>query len=264
MHRYLSRAILITLVTCLMVVIPVAADAAYNVGFKSGAIEITSPKVSGFDAEGVMEIAGKAGVDRVWICLRGPNGEIETVPLDVSNGDFKGQIWLRFGAGKYTVWAGNDAYHFDGKIRFEVLNRFADEVRYLAPSAYVDSDHPEIVELARSLTNGLMTNTEKAKAIHEWVTANVAYDYTAYLNGDRQEIARASEGLAAKEGLCRDYAFLTAAFARAAELPARVVYGQARSNPGWDEPVPCLERVPDRRPLGEPGYHLGRRVYQER
>lgn len=235
MHRYLSGTILITLIAIMTVMVPfTTADAAYSVGFKAGAIEITSPSVSGFDTEGVLSIEGKAGVERVWIALRGPNGETETVPLEVIDGAFNGDIWLRFGDGKYTVWAGDDAYRFDGKIRFELENRCDQEIRYTAPSGYVDSDHAEIAKLAGLLTDGLTDDVAKAKAIHAWVTGNISYDYAAYLNGDR-EMMKASEVLRARKGLCRDYAMLTAALARAAGLPARVVYGQAGSNPGWDD-----------------------------
>jgi len=236
MHRYLSGTIVIIILTVMAVMAPFAsAEAAYSIGFKSDIIEIISPSKNGSQVGGVLEIEGRASVARVWIALRGPNGDTETVPFDVIDGAFAGEIRLRFGAGKYTVWAGDNAYRFDGKIRFEVQNRTDQEVRYIAPSHYIDSDHPAILALARSLTGKLTDDVEKAKAIHRWVTGNISYDYAAYLNGGGQEIMKASEVLEAREGLCRDYAILTAALARAAGIPARVVYGQAGSNPGWDD-----------------------------
>lgn len=236
MHRYQSGIVVIIILTVMAVMVPfTSAEAAYSVGFKTDIIEITSPSKNGTEVGGVLYIEGRASVDRVWIALRGPNGEVETVPFEVKDGGFTGEIWLRFGTGKYTVWAGDNAYRFNGKIRFEVQNRSDQELRYIAPSGYVDSDHPEIVALARSLTSKLTDDRDKVKAIHAWVTGNISYDYAAYLNGGGQEIKKASEVLAAREGLCRDYAMLTAALARAAGVPARVVYGQAGSNPGWDD-----------------------------
>lgn len=153
------------------------AEGAYSIGFESERIEITSSDTSGLAYDQVFTVAGRSSLDQVWFCVRGPGGELATCPADVSGGTFRTDIHLRFGPGTYTVWAGDNPTRFDGIIRFEVINRQQGDVRYLTPSAYVDSDHPDVVQLAGSLVQPTMGELEKLGVIYGWVTGNLSYDY---------------------------------------------------------------------------------------
>jgi len=219
-----------------------AAEAAYKVSFESPNIEITSPSMNNQSIEGVLTVKGLSGLDKVWLCVRGPAGEISTYPAEVKEGHFTADIWLRFGEGTYTIWAGKDANHFDGAIRFEVQNATKKDNRYQAPSAYVDSNNPEIIKLAESLVTQDMNDMQKLQAIHDWVAGNIAYDYKAYLAGENK-LVTASETIKTRSGICRDYAFVTAALARATGIPARVVYGQADGNGQWTSQLHAWNEV---------------------
>jgi transglutaminase-like putative cysteine protease len=151
----------------------------------------------------------------------------------MKDGEFNLDIWLRFGAGTYTIWAGDNPNRFDGKIRIVLESSFNQDLRYLAPSAYVDSTNPRLIKLTNSLLKPSMTELEKTKAIYDWVTRNISYDYNAYLKNENI-LTTASSVLQTKEGLCRDYAFLTAALARAAGLQAKVVYGSTGKSGNWE------------------------------
>ncbi len=203
----------------------IPAEGTYSIGFRTASIEITKPVASGVSCDGILQTEGKSDLQQVWFCLRGPEGEIATYPVPVSNGRFQANIHLRFGPGTYTVWAGDNPYHFDGKIRFLVENRSQSDTRYLAPSAYVDSDNGKVAALASALANARLTDREKLEAIYDWVTGNISYDYCAYKSG-RNLLVKASTTLEKKTGTCRDYSFVVAALARAAGLPARVIYGK--------------------------------------
>lgn len=74
-----------------------------------------------------------------------------------------------------------------------------------------------------------MTDEEKLKAIYQWVTKNISYDYEAYQE-QKTELKPASLIIQEKKGMCCEYSFVVAALARAAGLEARVVFGQARTN----------------------------------
>lgn len=239
---YLTKILLSLVLVFVLFGFSSEADASYSVGFKTPVIEITSPGSDDLTFDGILPVEGKSSLGKVWFCLRGPAGELVTYYADVSGGSFKLDLPLRFGQGKYTVWAGDNNKKFDGKIRFEVNNRQMLDTRYTAPSAYVDSNHPEIVSLAAELTSPEMTDLQKLQAIHKWVTENISYDYQLYLSGENR-LVTASQTLKDRQGNCRDYAFLVAALARAAGLPARVVYGQAGNQESWSTQLHAWNEV---------------------
>jgi hypothetical protein len=233
-EKNVYRVLLILLIcTSLLMGTGLTVQAAYSVGFKSAAIEITSPDTNGQAFDGSLYVEGKTGLSQIWLCVRGPEGELETYPAEVTDDEFRVRLHLRFGKGTYTVWAGDNPTKFDGKIRFEVKNSVTEDIRYTAPSAYVDSSHKDVQALAKSLVRPTMTDMEKVQAIHDWAASNIKYDYNAYLNGENI-LRTASETIKDKKGTCRDYSFVVAALARALGIPARIVYGNvADSDKGW-------------------------------
>ncbi|MGE5403763.1 MAG: transglutaminase domain-containing protein [Candidatus Saccharibacteria bacterium] len=233
-QRRISSIILIIALTATMLGLNTAtAMADYSIGFTNSDIQITSPSTSGSTYNGTLEVSGTSRLQKVWFAVRGPQGELITYPANVRDGQFKLNMYLRFGAGKYTIWAGNNNTQFDGTIRFEINNANQDMTRYTTPSAYVDSDNPAIVALVQSIIKPGMTDAEKLKTIHDWVAKNISYDYQQYLNGENR-IVPASQTLKERTGVCRHYAFLVAAMCRAAGLPAKVVYGEAVSDGSWE------------------------------
>lgn len=201
---------------------------AYLVSFSSDVAEISAPAQNGTICNGVISIKGTSQLKQVWLCVRGPKGEITTHPIEVVGKSFQYDLPLRFGAGTYTIWAGDTAQHFDGRIRFEVVNSTDSDLRYSTPSAYVDCNNETVTQLSNSLIKPGMTEDQKLEAIYQWVTENISYDYTAYKE-NKNILKKASTVIVEKKGTCRDYSFTVAALARAAGLEAKVVYGQARN-----------------------------------
>ena len=96
----------------------------------------------------------------------------------------------------------------------------------LAPTRFLESDAPEIVELAGSLTRA--TPSETATALFDWVRDEVRYDpWTAM---DPPEQYRATAILARRRGYCVQKAVLLAALARAAGIPTRLGFADVRNH----------------------------------
>ena len=208
--RKITARLLPSILAALAIMAVLAAPtlaAAYSIAFSSSAIQVTSPSVNNAVCDKTLSIEGTSTLSKVWICLRGPNGEVAAYPAEVRNGRFCEEIWLRFGTGKYTVWAGDNEKRFDGKIRFEIENSSQEDYRNLAPSAHVNSDDQVIQRIADSIITEKMSDKEKAQAIHNWVTNNIAYDTTAYFSGN-VGLNSATDIIASKKGLCRDYPFV--------------------------------------------------------
>ena len=222
----------IIIALCFCFITSPAAMAGYSVGFATNEIQIKSPPGNGTEVHGILPVSGTAKVDEVWFCVRGPKNEVEAQMATVSDGKFSIELTLRFGPGKYTIWAADNKTSFDGEIRFIAYNVVEDN-RYTSASTYVDSNNAEIIKLSKSLVNENMTDIEKARVIHDWVAGNIEYDYQAYLAGDLG-LKTASVTLRDKSGLCGGYSFLFAALCRAADIPARVIQGKASGTDEWE------------------------------
>ncbi len=98
-------------------------------------------------------------------------------------------------------------------------------IPYLMPSRYCESDRLE--HWARRRFAGL-SGGALALALAAWVEAHLDYGWT-----DGSGRTGALETFAQRRGVCRDYAHLLVALARAMEIPARCVAAYA---PGVDPP----------------------------
>jgi transglutaminase-like putative cysteine protease len=90
-----------------------------------------------------------------------------------------------------------------------------DVFQYVRPSRYCESDR--LGPLARAEFGGLV-GADLLAGVSSWVGVNI--DYVA---GSSRPIDGAVETLLAREGVCRDFAHLTAALLRANDVAARVV-----------------------------------------
>ena len=98
-------------------------------------------------------------------------------------------------------------------------------IPYLLPSRYCPSDRLEgfVRQRFAGLSGGAM-----AAALTDWVATRLTYR-----SGSSQGDTTALDTFASRMGVCRDYAHLLVALARAAEIPARCVSAYA---PGVDPP----------------------------
>jgi transglutaminase-like putative cysteine protease len=90
---------------------------------------------------------------------------------------------------------------------------------YLANTAYVDCNDPKIVGEAREVAGARTNLYEIAVQIQEWVHQQMSPTPTMGLPRTAVEI------MGDRRGVCRDYALLFTALARAAHLPTRLCAG---------------------------------------
>lgn len=92
----------------------------------------------------------------------------------------------------------------------------------LAPSA----TSTKIRQEAESITQNAASDLEKLKAIYDWVTTNIYYNY-GMLNGTFPRAVKAEDTYLSKSSVCAGYANLTKALCNAVGIPCRVVTGYA-------------------------------------
>jgi transglutaminase-like putative cysteine protease len=118
---------------------------------------------------------------------------------------------------------------------------------YLAPSAYLESNSPEIRKLAREAVGDETNPVRAAARIERFVRA---YIVKKDLNIG---FASAEETAQLREGDCTEHAVLCAAIGRAAGMPTRCVVGFGYIPPGVDEPT--ISNAVDR-DTGIFGFHM--------
>ncbi len=113
-----------------------------------------------------------------------------------------------------------------------------DIFQYIRPSRYCESDR--LGPLARAEFGGLK-GADLLAGVSSWVGTNIAY-----VAGSSRPIDGAVATLLAREGVCRDFAHLTAALLRANNVAARVVSVFAPGLTPMDFHVvteACIDRV---------------------
>ncbi|WP_077210661.1 transglutaminase-like domain-containing protein [Bacillus dakarensis] len=205
-------------------------------------VTLETPLYGGEEAETTYNIKGfidpnaEFAADTTHIYVTTKKGEDEALDvIPVEDYSFDGIFYLRFGPGTYDVTVSvpeikeenSDYFRYFGFAKFEVESNAAEDLRDLLPSRGVQSDAPEIKELAKEITSGKETDREKAKAIYDYVAKNVSYDVQKYENDEFEWDDSALKTLDLKTGVCQDYAFLAIALLRASEIEARFVEGRA-------------------------------------
>jgi transglutaminase-like putative cysteine protease len=91
-------------------------------------------------------------------------------------------------------------------------------LQYLLQSRYCPSDKME--EQARQVAGGAQPGYGEVERIRRWIHENHEYRY-----GVSSQSTDALDTIAAKAGVCRDFAHVGAAMCRSLKIPARVVVG---------------------------------------
>ncbi len=129
---------------------------------------------------------------------------------------------------------------FEAKLRSELtamasrstfpLKNLANNERfYLKPTEMVQSAERDIVELAKTLTEGAATEYQAVSSVLNFIADNIKYSY----NPQKYD---ALYTLASRSGNCQNFAHLSMALLRAAGIPSRIVGGISLKEQ-WKVPI---------------------------
>ena len=159
------------------------------------------------EGAGLSRIAGEGGIGHwLWAQVAGP------------------ELRLRYRA---TVEVSRDEPELQTLAATEIFALPAEALTYLRPSRYCESD---LFQDFAQAEFGAYQGGAKIAAIRDWVAREMRY-----VPGASNTRTSAVDTFASLEGVCRDYAHLVCAFARAAHIPARyaAVYGAEVSPPDF-------------------------------
>jgi transglutaminase-like putative cysteine protease len=151
---------------------------------------------------------------RVALSVEKPQLARLNLPYQTFKGTIKGDVIEGEFVGRMFRYDGKDAPPFTSEPP-------ADLARFLRPEPRVESDHPEIVSLAREITAGSETTWDAVKKIGAWIKQNIRYTITG---------SGALQCLRDRQGDCGPHTWLTIALCRAVGIPARMTGGAVYSS----------------------------------
>ena len=147
-----------------------------------------------------------------------PNRGIQYVTLSQGSGTYTVEIYEMLDSGKFV-----------NSIKENFSVKISDEVNMFTYTNYFVNfnSSSKCVAMASQVCAGCSSTLDKIAAVFRYVTDNISYD--------RQKAATVTSGyipdpdsvLAAKKGICFDYASLTAAMLRSQGVPTRLITGYA-------------------------------------
>ena len=164
---------------------------------------------------------------RLKVRVTGPDKIVYT--YDLNNEGCYEVFPMSGGQGKYTVavyenTTGNKyAVAYSTTITAMLTDNFAP---FLCPNQYVNyTENSVAVKQAAALTVGKKTELEKITAVYKYVVTTLTYDKEKAKTVKSGYLPNVDNVLAAKKGICFDYAALMTAMLRSQGIPTKLVIG---------------------------------------
>lgn len=218
-------------------IIPVFASSTSYV--KNG-VKLDKPEHRQVD--GHVRISGSTDKKRIKLLVTGGDKQV-WYDVKLNNGEFDEEIWFDK-QGKYTIKVMVNEY--DRKYSYGpgfTVENTEESDEYLIQAKHIESNDVVIIETAREITKACSSDLEKARAIYDWVTNNIRFDYDKlekHKRGQYDNKYGALNTIRTRKGVCYDYATLAAALSRSLGLRAKVAEGDLNKGPlkglhAWNE-----------------------------
>ena len=145
-------------------------------------------------------------------------GQWEVFPLSNGSGKYKLTVYEQLSGDRYAT------------VLTETLNvSITDEFApFLRPNQYVDyGGAVKTVKKAEELTKGVSDPLKKVEKVYNFVVENLSYDKGKAQSVKSGYLPVLDDVLAAKKGICFDYASLMAGMLRSQGVPCKLVVGYA-------------------------------------
>ena len=155
----------------------------------------------------------------------------ETMTYDLNNRGNDEVFPLQLGSGKYSVVLFENVtgkkYSQEGKANLNVkLTR--EDAAYLVPNQYVNYEIAfEAVKKSDELTAGKKDETDRYRAVCEFVKSTFLYDFIRAATVSAGMLPDIEGAYKKKMGICQDLSAITCCMLRVAGLPGRLVIGYA-------------------------------------
>lgn len=143
------------------------------------------------------------------------SSESESFPLQMGNGDYT-----------INLLGSNDGRRFRLLSKKSVSVILNENAVFLSSSQTVAwNNESDSTILAKELTENAVTDQEKFDAIYNYVITNVSYDYEKATSLPKGYVPNPDTTLVDGNGICYDFAALTASMLRSVDIPTKLVKG---------------------------------------
>ena len=144
--------------------------------------------------------------------------KLETFPLSDGNGSYQVTVYENTTGNKYAVVT---SMTFDVALKDEFVS-------FLHSNQYVDyAAAPNSVAMAAELTKGVTEPLKKVEKVYDYVVKSMTYDKQKAATVTSGYLPHLDTVLAAKKGICFDYASLMTGMLRSQGVPCKLVVGYA-------------------------------------
>lgn len=143
-------------------------------------------------------------------------GEWAALPLSEGSGEYRVSVYENIGGTKY-------AQVVSAAFRADLTNEFGP---FLRSNLYVNYEKaPNAIATAQMLTDGITDTLEKVRVIYDFVISTMTYDRELAATVTAGYVSDIDSVLAAKTGICFDYAALMTGMLRSTSVPCRMIFG---------------------------------------
>lgn len=145
-------------------------------------------------------------------------GAAEIFSLTEGDGDYTVKVYENTTGAKY-------AQAYSTTVTMKLRNQF---LPFLYPNQFVSyTEGSAVVKKAAELTKSDTTDLARIQRIYDFVTQSFSYDYELAKTVQSGYLPDVDKVLAAKKGICFDYAAVMAAMLRSRNIPCKLVVGYA-------------------------------------
>ena len=155
--------------------------------------------------------------------------KLEQFPLQMGNGEYVVRLMENVEGNKYKEVMKN-TIKVEIKDETEVFLNSIQEIKW--------DNKKKSIEKAKELTEGLTKDEDKVKAIYDYITSNIKYDYAKISKLTADYLPEIDSTLEGGQGICYDYSSLFAAMLRSVGVPAKMVKGyttNVKEYHAWNE-----------------------------
>ncbi len=195
--------------------------------FFKAKLSLTEPLSSNMEIYNYVPFSGKIGAQNMYdnlYAIVSKDDEQMKFKISISDdGSFQAKIFTPFGIAKHNIaiYGKRTSGKNELLLRFSALNLSNEEIKYLIPSEYIQSNKTEALSLASFLTYQTNSSYMKAKLIFEHMVTDIALENVK--NQNSEDLRNSTDVITGQRATPLEMCLTMTALLRASDISSRVI-----------------------------------------